>query len=83
MLDVRTVASSNHNQIKTCLKQIQESFEAQYQVRMAYEIKNEKMVLEEDGRNIFPVKKWLSLYDVAEYPKGIPCMRSGRVVKRK
>lgn len=71
VLDVRTVASSNHNQIKTCLKQIQESFEAQYQVRMTYEIKNEKMVLEEQT-DVPLVKKWLSLYDTAEYPKGIP-----------
>lgn len=71
VLDIRTVCPSNHEQIKKKLQKIQKQFQKEYGVQLFFQIINEKKVLEEPVDTPL-VKKWMSLSDKPEKPKGIP-----------
>lgn len=71
VLDIRTVCPSNHEQIKSKLDKIKNQFREQYGVQLFFQITNEKKVLEEPVDTPL-VKKWMSLSESPEIPKGIP-----------
>lgn len=71
VLDIRTVAASNHRQIKEYLEKLQKEFYQKYQVKLHFEIQNEKMVLEESKKAML-VQKWMSLEKIERQPEGIP-----------
>lgn len=71
VLDIRTVTASNHTQIKQYLKKLQKDFYEKHQVKVSFEVKNEKKVLEEKTDTKL-VQKWMSLEETEEKPAGIP-----------